>query len=800
MKLTDLIFNTQGVVRTITNFVRHPDDTLFREARRFFERKIEDIEVPLNDKAPKSRSAIPSEQRSVPSTIRTTSSKVQKSTTQAVGRTRGAEPIKKSCLDTDDILIGRWGRYKIEEIVETDLRPISSSRQNHHSAWIKNTYFARNSKSSIVWIEEYRFPSFNDKQMEELKQRVDRLETVSLRSGGVQDFRIITPDDFLVDTTSKTGYLISQKDSEIRNSLREYLEQHGPMSSLQVKRLLAQVLQTLFFLHKQSIRFGDDGSTQQGVIHGNVSLDTVWLENAPSIGGQPQFKIYLKKLALWWDPFEKPKTEIGVITSFDCRHDIRDLGQIAASLLINEANLDDCFQRSNKIEKKLNEHPAWEMHPDKALKDFILHLTDRFTSAESAARELREIEYLSEAEPIEPTEVESGAHQTEGWGYVPWFWLALLSLLGAGCWLFFRSYNIQQTYAPSPSGQDSRREVTKIDDAEIKGNLSKLTKPQYQYASSSLWQDIIGLNRVSPSQNLQMELAKRDSSGGLQKFKLVKNTTNNWQAQLKSGEIAFILQEWIPDLSPEFEQGVVAYDGIAIVVGATDPNKLSTSNDKMTNLPKKMQGSITIDELKEIFTGSRLVRNIDFQALLPKEEKARSTFQSLIFGVGSNAGLISPNRQLLSTNNLLGEIFQNAQKYQAGGEVMIGFERISKVIGQCSVYPLKVQKASQPSAQPLIQDSGAEITPEIDLCHAKGSYWANESAFQGAEAGKSSYPLAYALSIVYLKESNQFTHNSEAARAFHQVLTTDEGQCLLSEAGLVSIKNVRNRGICKGGN
>ena len=111
----------------------------------------------------------------------------------------------------------------------------------------------------------------------------------------------------------------------------------------------------------------------------------------------------------------------------------------------------------------------------------------------------------------------------------------------------------------------------------------------------------------------------------------------------------------------------------------------------------------------------------------------------------------------------------------------VGFDRLSNVFGQCSVYPLALVKDSE-EFQTLVQDNGAPISPQSDLC-IKGSYRLKTEAFER-------YPLSYRLSIVYAKS------NDQAARDMIRLLTSDEAQCLLSEAGLVPIKPGWNKQVC----
>ena len=792
MRLTDLIVNSQGVIRNITTFVRHPGDLLFREARKIVERKVEEVEIPLPGQ--KTLSSIAPEHRSIASP--SSRSIVVRSDASS---TKEISSRSKKDLNLGRDLVGRRGRYKISS-------SFSLTTAQEGKNWRKNIYQGRSSNNNPVIIEEYLFPKLNTKEIEALKKQIDRLETINLRSGGVQDFRIVIPWDFFIDTESKSGYLISQQNPPNRTTLQTHVDQHGAMSSAQVKLFLAQALQSLRFLHQQTIRFADS-STQQGLIHGNLNLDTVLIENAlQTVGGLPQFKIYLKELSLWRQHFEQPKLTSKVATSLDCQKDLKDLGKVAASLLMGEPISSDDAKSFNP-EKHLPWEDTWSSHPDESLKEFILQILGikhSITTAEEASRELRQ---LKEKSPTLAPEAQSTLEPditAPLWGCGLWFWLAIASLLlPLGLWLYFKQF---PSTNPIASLQSSSKTISTVNDTKIQSELNKLTASEYKYMVSPLLSDLVGLKRVSSSQNLQTELEGRDNSKRISKVKLI-NYLSNWQSKLKSGEVSFILREWDAHLPADFQQKPIAYDGITVFVGSTDPQKRVNANDRDTiNLPKKLDGYISIDEIKKIFSGTDRVRDLDFSRYVSNQQQVLYMFKSLVFNTESiqlqGFGTSPPK----NSNELIATIFQNAQTYTQGEKIAIGFDRISKVMGQCSVYPLKIQSSSK-AVQPIVQDNGTELNPGIDLCHSKGSYWIDETAFQGAEKNASSYPFAYAIAIVYLKKTPQIKdnisridQNIQAAEAFHQVVTTDEGQCLLSEAGLVSISTVRKDGICNGGN
>jgi hypothetical protein len=129
---------------------------------------------------------------------------------------------------------------------------------------------------------------------------------------------------------------------------------------------------------------------------------------------------------------------------------------------------------------------------------------------------------------------------------------------------------------------------------------------------------------------------------------------------------------------------------------------------------------------------------------------------------------------------MLGEILQDFEQRHTIG---IGFARLSQVINQCAVYPLAVGERGQ-AVQAVAQNQGQPINPNTDLCGDKGSYGSNVSAFNSeSDLLQRSYPLKFRLAVVYRQDS-------QAGHQFAAALKTDEGQALLSAAGLVPLRQL----------
>ena len=121
----------------------------------------------------------------------------------------------------------------------------------------------------------------------------------------------------------------------------------------------------------------------------------------------------------------------------------------------------------------------------------------------------------------------------------------------------------------------------------------------------------------------------------------------------------------------------------------------------------------------------------------------------------------------------MSDILQDFENNQE--KISISFDFLSRVYGQCSVYPLAVE-----GVQPLIENNGNEINSKTDLCD-KGGYKPNVDAFNSE-----SYPLAYQLIVIPSED------NKEIGNRFANMLLTEEGQTLLKEAGLVPIRKLND--------
>lgn len=109
----------------------------------------------------------------------------------------------------------------------------------------------------------------------------------------------------------------------------------------------------------------------------------------------------------------------------------------------------------------------------------------------------------------------------------------------------------------------------------------------------------------------------------------------------------------------------------------------------------------------------------------------------------------------------------------------IAFAPLSKVFGQCSVYPLALVEGEKDPVHALVQDNSQPVNPTTDLCKDKGSYFPN---LQVLKTG--SYPLGYPLAVVYPRDNSR----PPVGAKFAEMLQTQEGQQLLSKTGVVPLQ------------
>lgn len=768
MKLTDLIYSASSYYRNVENFLRHPFEMLSQQGRRMAQDKLENIEVPTGQRHSRSsadakvetdtgnrRSPQQIPQRAI--AVATPERGIQlplQSTAAAWNSPRSAEP---PLLSEQDQIRGRWGRYR---------RVGEVRKMTERVRWYDGMLVLNNKP---VLIKEFLLldREFNPREIRERKEKFAFLSNLNLRNGGGQDFRLVNLCEAIASPNADEHrcYLISEPIPHSQ-TLGEYLATtQATLSDRQVQYLLNQMLQTLWFLHHQKVRFLN-GDVQHGIPHGNLGLDSLLIAYPSTPEPQAdelQFFVYVTDLALWEHLFLPAADKLPSPTA---AQDLIDLGYVAFYLLTGRPPQPE--QRPNL----LLEQP-WATVSDRPLKQFIRQLVGgEFKSSAEAARQtlLNLPEPERSPESISPVEIDpiTAVVQTKRLRQ-----LVTLGLLG-GClggllWLGWRWFEGQSRFANTPTPNPCcLATIPNLPTGEI----------AYVTEASGIWSHILqAQNLVAFDQSLEQVLAERDPR--LEKYRL-QITPDDPLAVLRSGQADFALTEWRNDLPEDFAQQEVAYDGLVFVVAFGDAQRSQS-------IPEALHGKISFEQLRQLYVGesdrfrdAKTLNNQSIQLYRPNDRKAVDLFKRLVLKNDRDA--IDRFEQLaivtLPTTQLFGEILKDFEQQNTIG---IGFARLSQVINQCSVYPLAVGEPRH-EVQALVQNTGQAIDPSTDLCGDKGSYRSNVNAFSTEQPfSQNSYPLRYRLAVVYRQDS-------QAGQRFAAALKTDEGQALLSAAGLVSLR------------
>lgn len=626
-----------------------------------------------------------------------------------------------------------------------------------------------------VIIKEYLLPSryFNQ---EETRQRQDafvKLAGLSLPDGRIQDFRLIPIRDAIADRNQERCYLVTKGNLDSYPTLANYLLETGALSSSQVRQILNQVLQSLEFLHSQKFRL-PSGLVQEGLIDGNLNLESLLI--GPSF--QEGFFIYLCDLFLWEGRFAPPLEERPMLS---VAQDLKDLGYVAFYLLAGGTNDPVNGQPFNPKKKEL-----WPpIHP--ACKDFILSLMSMGMSKfETAAIARQALLKLPPESQIQPT-LSSGVTEEEvkekkrRFPIPVWLmWLIGLLLLLTILWYLF-SKNLLKDQIATDSLVCCIEQVSGIPTGNFK----------YTAEKNSAWDYVLQQpNLIAKETTLGQELFKRQP-----KLQLLYQPEPLWGdaiQKVRSKESEFAIATLVNNLTADLGYENIAHDGLVFFVSFTYARR----ND---SLPSALNGQITFEQLRQIYTGKinkwQQIGGPDVRVklYLPLSEEALQIFEQRVL---KDRNSIEAFRKLVQQSNQISPASEVEVKRLQTGQTLrgvirdfedsnigaIGFDYLSKVLGQCSVYPLALVNGNNPPISPLIQDNHQPVTPNTDLCNAKGSYSPNVEAFINEN-----YPLAYPLAIVYPRDNSR----KPVGQKFAEILKTREAQELLYKTGLVPLETLK---------
>jgi len=812
VRLADLVNSVGSNFREVANFIRYPFQNLSRIATRHAQNEYENVELPWGKKTETRENSV--EQSNIPvekrnsqadrmlnpyspqellneSNPRTSQVKVASSSLNEIANAvtiaaadrlaRKTSPSAKTLpiLPTDiEIRGGRRGKYRVEKCLK-----------NEETVRLYQGIQVENNKP--ILIKEYLLTDrdFNQKEAKERKEKFEKLASLKLQNGVGQDFRVISPWDAIAPSNEKRCYLIFEQPVHNSLTLREYLLKSGAMTPHQVRGVLDQVLQTLWFLHSHRLRSFDD-DIEQGLSHGYLSLDSLLIASSsqPSALDKPQFFIYVADLALWEDLFKPPTAKFSARSP---KQDLIDLGYVSFYLLWGTTVDPNTAQPLNP---KFEQH--WPEFKDARLNKFIqglLGIDQPFKTAFEARKELlaplsRELET-----PLDVTaEADSLEEDTQKSSSL--FRLVLTIILFA----FLGGLLLQIMVRLRQPLSQVEQLVFNSSEPCCLAQIEQVPTETVTYITEAdgMWSYILNtVSLVSYNKTFVEELSIRDSR--LKTYTL-EISNENILEEIRSKRADFALTTFIKDLPDDMEQVEVAYDGLVVFVAFSD-------NKRYQSVPNALNGKITLDQLREIYTTETLTnwsppegisQNIKvympvdnphavnfFEELMFKGDPPQQ-FKNLPEKLIREAQQKIINQQPINESYILGQILKDFEQNQTVG---FGFGLLSRVFNQCAVYPLAVGKEGE-EVQPLVQQLGNQvkpIEPTIDLCNDKGSYWPNVEAFKSG-----SYPLIYRLVVVYPKKDKT---QALAGKKFAELLKTDEGQRLLSEAGLVSLRTLPKR-------
>jgi hypothetical protein len=629
-------------------------------------------------------------------------------------------------------------------------------------------------------------PLFNDQELwRRLQQFADQC-WLSLPDGRINDFRVPKIQDAIADSLPEVegdrsfyrAYLVTDRDACLP-TLHQQLEQSGSQTIPTVRQAIGQLLQSLDFLHCQKFVF-QSGQVQAGLIHGNLNLDTVlWRKQ-----GEQSF-CYLSDLLLWERLFTTPMNavlpSVQVDSSDRIQMDLKAVGQIGWAMLSGKTNPPPDWRKA--------EWPQRDLPLEQILRR-LLGLVAPFSSAAEARRDLLNLPDLyATSVQFDRIEQQTAPKKSRLLPQIHWLGVlaALAILAGMAVWLLGRQTKVAQSQAEPVSC--CLKEVKAVPIGTFR----------YATVDKGSWDYVLRQSHLLAwGQSLQGVLKTAQP-----KLKLEARSLPSIEAaleQVRSQQVDFAVIPLLQELPTDLVAREIAHDGVAVVV--------PFSYAKRENgLPKRLEGKLNLAQVNQIFTAS-LAGNNDLRwsgvrsglpdlpilRSISDNPEAVAVFESRIIRPRQLTELLpsadsfiafTPIRQestIAMLRSVIEDFEQGDRTDNAAGRIAIS--TLSQIKGQCSVYPLAIASRSQGEAvQPWILENGNAITPEIDLCDRKGEYKADAKLFRDRR-----YPLAYPIAVVYPKDNQR----SAQGKKFAELMRTQEGQQLLSDAGLVPVEDRRS--------
>ncbi|MFN6461606.1 MAG: substrate-binding domain-containing protein [Nostoc sp. DedVER02] len=611
-----------------------------------------------------------------------------------------------------------------------------------------------------VIIKEYLLPnrSFNESETLKRKETFKRVGGISLADSRIQNFRLVETKEAIADEKGERCYLITQG-IESSQTLGKYLIEKGAMTSPDVREVLNQGLQTLQFLHTQKLRFPSN-QTQLGITHGNINLDSTLIK----IENNQNFSIYFCDLATWENLFIPPIIPQPAPARPD--QDLESLGLLAFYLWVGRTTN---FSSNQPLDPRDNQQwPDTDSH----LKQFIYRLMGLETPFENAEMARQALLQLPKEDDGKSSVRSTASQVIEKRLPLPLILIGILALLliGGGIlyWVFGKKTDDHNQYilwsklvrnfsevSNVPSGEftyTGEKDSTwsyvltqPVDNSRL-GEL--LTRPKLDATATFNYKSVLSLNVNNPSKSIE---------------------------EVQTNKKDFAITSLEDNITDKLVKKPVAYDGLIVFVAF---------NKRDSNLANALGGQINLEQLRQIYTGkitnwqqiSPKLPNLPVKPFAPTEPEAISKFQEIVLkNVPQDEALFAANVTKLDTTKTQNLIRSETLEGRSTG--IISFGIISKTSSQCTGYPLAIADGKKSAIQPLFQRRDRRsINPSDDLCQ-HDDYYVDVTTFQ-------SYPLGYPVFVVYPKDTSRLPGGS----TFAQMLTTRQGQCLLSKVGLVALQ------------
>ncbi|MEA5623777.1 substrate-binding domain-containing protein [Nostoc sp. UHCC 0251] len=611
-----------------------------------------------------------------------------------------------------------------------------------------------------VIIKEYLLPnrSFNESETQKRKETFKRVGGVSLADSRIQNFRLVETQEAIADEKGERCYLIT-KGVESSQTLGKYLIEKGSMTSPDVREVLNQGLQTLQFLHTQKLRFPSN-QTQLGITHGNINLDSTLIK----IENNQKFSIYFCDLAIWENLFIPPI--IAQPAPAKPEQDLESLGLLAFYLWGGRTTN---FLTNQPLDPRDNQQwPDTDSH----LKQFIYRLIGLETPFESAETARQALLQLPKEDHAKSSARSSSASQKiEKRFPMPFILLVILALLllGGGIWYWLWGKKIT---SPNQYIQWSRlvRNFSEV---------SNVPSGRFTYTGEkdSTWSYVL-TQPVDNSRLGELLTTKLDARATFTYESVLSANVNNPIKSIEEVQTSkkdFAITSLGDNITDKLTKKQFAYDGLIVFVAF---------NKRDSNLANALGGQINLEQLRQIYTGkitnwqqiSPKLPNLPVKPFAPNEPEAISKFQEIVLkNAPQDEALFTAKVTKFDTTKTQNQIRSETLGGRTTG--IISFGIISKTWKQCTGYPLAIADGKKSAIQPLFQRRDRRsINPSDDLCQ-HDDYYVDVKTFQ-------SYPLGYPIFVVYPKDSTRLPGGS----TFAQMLTTRQGQCLLSKVGLVALQ------------